>query len=216
MIIYLYVKTHNKTGLKYLGKTSNQNPHNYSGSGKIWLEHLKQHGIDFSTEILKECSSNKELTYWGRFYSELWNVVNDPIWANKIPETGGGGPLTEEAKEKLRQHRIGKSSGMLGKRNTAESNEKRSASIKGKQRPNMTEEWKNNISNGRKGKGLGPKSEEVKRKIGDGNRGKKRPNNGLTIKDSRWYNNGKENFRGTACPNGFKLGRLLSRDKRDV
>ena len=40
----LYVKTHQVTGLKYLGQTSKSDPHKYTGSGKYWLRHIKQHG----------------------------------------------------------------------------------------------------------------------------------------------------------------------------
>ena len=95
MTIYLMVKTHRKTGLKYLCKTI-QNPFTYNGSGTDWKEHLKKHGKDISTEILKECEHKEELNYWGRYYSELWNIVSgqddygNKIWANRIPETGGG------------------------------------------------------------------------------------------------------------------------------
>lgn len=89
-IYYLYIKTHNKTGFKYLGKTTSTNPHKYPGSGIDWKKHLKEHGRDYSTTILQECHSNKELAYWGRYYSELWNVAKNPEWANRIPETGGG------------------------------------------------------------------------------------------------------------------------------
>ena len=96
MTIYLYKKTHNKTGLKYLGKTTEDNPHKYTGSGTIWLKHIKEHGRDIQTEILKECTSNEELSYWGRYYSNLWNVVDSEEWANKIPETGGGEGLSSE------------------------------------------------------------------------------------------------------------------------
>ena len=49
MTIYLYVKTHSKTGLKYLGQTSSNDPRMY------WKSHLKKHGLDYTTEILKEC-----------------------------------------------------------------------------------------------------------------------------------------------------------------
>jgi len=90
MNIYLYVKTHNQTGLKYLGKTT-QDPFMYKGSGKDWTPHIKEHGYDVSTEILRECLTKEELSYWGRYYSKLWNIVEDPNWANKIPETGAGG-----------------------------------------------------------------------------------------------------------------------------
>jgi hypothetical protein len=89
MTIYLYKKTHNKTGFKYLGKTI-QDPHLYKGSGKDWLPHIKQYGYDVTTEILKECSSHDELVTWGRYYSDLWDVVKSNEWANRITETGGG------------------------------------------------------------------------------------------------------------------------------
>lgn len=42
MTIYLYLKTHNKTGLKYLGKTVSVDPHLYQGSGTIWRRHIKK------------------------------------------------------------------------------------------------------------------------------------------------------------------------------
>ena len=96
MTIYLYKKTHNKTGLQYLGKTTQQDPHKYKGSGDHWIPHIKKHGYDVTTEILKECESSEELSFWGRHYSELWNIVDSEEWANKIPETGGGGGLSSE------------------------------------------------------------------------------------------------------------------------
>ena len=44
-MFYLYLKTHNKTGLKYLGYTKND-PMKYKGSGKYWSNHIKIHGND--------------------------------------------------------------------------------------------------------------------------------------------------------------------------
>lgn len=90
MTIYLYVKTHNKTGLKYLGRTIRSDPHQYPGSGMYWRRHLKQHGVDYSTEILRECETMEEVAQWGLYYSNLWNVVESDDWANLIPETGTG------------------------------------------------------------------------------------------------------------------------------
>jgi hypothetical protein len=95
MTIYLYVKTHNKTGLKYLGKTTNSNLHSYTGSGKYWRNHLKKHGRDFTTEILKECDTNDEVKEWGLYYSQLWDVVKSNEWANLTEETGTGGKTVE-------------------------------------------------------------------------------------------------------------------------
>jgi hypothetical protein len=94
MTIYLYKKTHNVTGLQYLGKTI-RDPYKYKGSGKHWLRHLKVHGENVETVILKECLSENELATWGKHYSELWDVVNSTEWANLRPEYGDGGDTSK-------------------------------------------------------------------------------------------------------------------------
>lgn len=91
MIIYLYKKTHNQTGLKYLGQTKSKDPYKYKGSGKYWKNHINKHGYDVTTEILRECSSMKEISHWGKYYSKLWNVVLSDEWANLKPESGDHG-----------------------------------------------------------------------------------------------------------------------------
>jgi hypothetical protein len=87
---YLYLKTHNITGLKYLGKTV-QNPHEYSGSGKHWFRHLKKYGNDVSTEILAECETIEEFRIIATEYSDKLNIVESKEFANLVPETGDGG-----------------------------------------------------------------------------------------------------------------------------
>jgi hypothetical protein len=91
MTIYtLYVKTHRKTGLKYLGQTS-QDPFKYPGSGTDWIPHLEKFGNDVHTEILLQTTDKSERNQLGRYYSTLWHVVTaaddfgDKIWANRIP-----------------------------------------------------------------------------------------------------------------------------------
>jgi hypothetical protein len=91
MSIYLYVKTHNKTDLKYLGKTSSADPHKYTGSGLYWLNHLEKHGYDYRTEILLETDNKEEIKETGLFFSSLWNIVKSDEWANLKPECGDGG-----------------------------------------------------------------------------------------------------------------------------
>lgn len=115
MTIYtLYIKTHKITGLKYLGKTT-QNPFKYLGSGKDWLTHLKKYGNEHYTEIVMECQTKEEFNYWGRYYSKLWNIVNsqddygNKIWANRIPETGGGGLIGSDnpmAKQEIKDKHL--------------------------------------------------------------------------------------------------------------
>jgi hypothetical protein len=83
------------TGLKYLGKTNNDDPHTYTGSGKYWVNHIKKHGYLVSTEILKECQTPEELKQWGLYYSQLWNIVESDEWANMRPECGDGGTTSQ-------------------------------------------------------------------------------------------------------------------------
>jgi hypothetical protein len=101
MTIYLYKKTHNLTGLKYLGKTISKDPYKYTGSGVYWTNHLKKHGYDVTTEILKECQTETELASWGQHYSKLWNIVESSDWANLKEEAGPKGTWSNKSKQKL-------------------------------------------------------------------------------------------------------------------
>jgi hypothetical protein len=120
MIIYLYVKTHNITGLKYLGKTINKDPYKYPDSGTYWTRHLKVHGYDCTTEILKECTSKEEVAELGIYYSELWNIVESDDWANLIAENGDGGGH-KHTKESIEKTLATKKANGTMKTNTLES-----------------------------------------------------------------------------------------------
>lgn len=93
-MIYLYVKTHNITGLKYLGKTT-QDPYTYKGSGKRWLNHLKKHGNDVTTEIVGQFTTIEELQQISIPLSEKFNIVDSNQWANLRPESGDGGDTSQ-------------------------------------------------------------------------------------------------------------------------
>lgn len=88
---YLYVKKHNKTGLKYLGQTKAMDPCKYKGSGKYWTRHITKYGYDVNTTILLVTNNKKELSETGLFFSKLYNVVNSKQWANLKEECGDGG-----------------------------------------------------------------------------------------------------------------------------
>lgn len=116
MTIYLYVKTHNKTGLKYLGQTASKNPHQYSGSGVYWKLHLEKHGYDYTTEILKECQTKEEVKELGLYYSNLWNIAESDEWANLKVEQGYGGRQCEEIRKKIGEAGKGRTPWNKGKK----------------------------------------------------------------------------------------------------
>jgi len=156
----LYVKTHNITGLKYLGKTSAPDPHKYKGSGVYWVRHLKKHGNDHTTEILYTGTDHAELIRWGEHFSLLWDVVKSDQWANLKPESGDGGDMSMvpgwsekqaanryvrnkgefnhsvESKEKIRAAR----QHQLIPLHTAVAREKISIALRGKKKPPISEE----------------------------------------------------------------------------
>jgi hypothetical protein len=85
---YLYIKTHNKTGLKYFGKTTKNNPYKYTGSGFKWINHLKKHGNDVTTEIVGYYTNQHDCVNAAIEFSKNENIVNSDKWANLIVETG--------------------------------------------------------------------------------------------------------------------------------
>lgn len=160
MTIYtLYVKTHRKTGLKYLGQTT-KNPQKYRGSGVRWKSHIKKYGYDVNTEILKECCTKEELKEWGLHYSNLWDVVKSPFWANCTVEEGTGG-LTVDP-----ESRKGQNNPMYGK-NIPCSNERRLSILKSKNINNYTrykmaiEMLLNGMSTSEVGKSLNIKKAQI-------------------------------------------------------
>jgi len=88
MTIYLYIKTHNDTGLKYFGKTTKKDPHKYTGSGKYWKRHLKKHGSNYSTEIVATFEDESSCQEFALNFSKKHNIVDSDEWANLQEENG--------------------------------------------------------------------------------------------------------------------------------
>lgn len=88
--IHLYVKTHNKTGLKYFGKTT-QDPFVYKGSGIYWRRHLNIHGDNISTEIIGSFTDESECKRVATEFSISNNITESCDWANLRDETLTGG-----------------------------------------------------------------------------------------------------------------------------
>lgn len=137
---WLYCKIHNKTGLKYLGKTISD-PYQYTGSGVYWNNHLSKHGNDVTTVWAHLYTDQDLLTEEALFFSKVFNIVESNEWAN----------LTEEN---------GRTSGKMYER-TPDHNAKMSQSLTGRK---FTNEHKKNISISSTGCKRGPMSTESKLK----------------------------------------------------
>lgn len=89
----LMIKTHNKTGLKYLcyTRSSGDRYENYKGSGTRWREHLKKHGDDISTVLIFESEDKAAFIAEAIKCSHEFNVVESSEWANLKLEEGDGG-----------------------------------------------------------------------------------------------------------------------------
>lgn len=89
--VYLYVKEHEITKLKYFGRTF-RDPYTYIGSGKVWLEHVKEHGRKhvrtlrvWEFENLDDCSA------FATTFSRDNNIVLSVEWANLMEENAYSG-----------------------------------------------------------------------------------------------------------------------------
>jgi hypothetical protein len=165
MHIYLYVKQHQSTGLKYFGKTTCQDPFAYRGSGKYWKNHLKKHGADINTIELWGFDNQDACTRFALEFSEKHHIVESKEWANLIPENGMDGTtagikFSEEIKSKMRAARLGKPRPEnLGKKRSEETKAKMRAAKLGKK---LSEEHKVKIG----ASNIGRKhSEETKAKM---------------------------------------------------
>lgn len=120
----LMIKTHTKTGLKYLCKSSYkpgtknlQSCIDYLGSGKRWLNHLRKHGKTIKTDIIM-ISWDIDQFRRSSFDLSLWfDIVNSDEWANLTEEKGDGGLIGNGQKGKT--WKIKDTSNMRGPKNTS-------------------------------------------------------------------------------------------------
>jgi hypothetical protein len=96
LTVWLYIKQHNKTGLRYFGKRTCELKEEvliYNGSGKYWARHLEEHGNAITTLWCAPFVDRSDLIEFATFFSEFYNIVDATVdgkklWANLIPENG--------------------------------------------------------------------------------------------------------------------------------
>lgn len=156
--VTLYIKTHNKTGLKYFGKTVQEGSrfNNYRGGGMYWKRHIEKHGYDVTTEIFGVFDiGDPKLVEVALQFSEENDIVNSKKWANLMFENGmdGGskpGKITsEETKSKQSITHMGDKNPMFNREFSEEHKKKIGDGSRGR---TWSEESKKKASVAKKGK----------------------------------------------------------------
>jgi hypothetical protein len=103
--IYLYVKQHKITGIKYFGVTKKKDPFRYNGSGVRWGRHISKHGKEHIKTIEVWGFDDPDICKeFALKFSYDNDIVNSPEWANLIVEdtiiryTGGSEKHKRSAK----------------------------------------------------------------------------------------------------------------------
>lgn len=174
-MIYLYLKTHNTTGLKYLGKTV-RDPFKYKGSGSYWKHHIRKYGYDVTTEILFQTEDKEEFKEKGLYYSKLWNVVESKEFANLVYEQGEGGiagaSRPEWVRKKISKAHQGKKASketklILSEAHKGIKHSKETRKKMSKSHSNISDETRKKLSIANSGRIF---TEEHKRKISESNK----------------------------------------------
>lgn len=144
-MIYLYIKKHLNTGVKYFGMTKSRNPFKYSGSGSYWRNHLKIHGKELVETIEVYGFDDQRLcTEFALKFSKDNDIVASNEWANLVYEDGYNGNTgfkhTNQTKSKISKASKSMIRTDEHKRKISESNKNRIHS----------QQSKDNMSNGRK------------------------------------------------------------------
>lgn len=184
-MVTLYIATHNKTGLKYFGKserylTEDELQKKYHGSGSMWKKHLKEFGDDVTMQVIGTYELEKASEIALKF-SEENNIVNSDEWANLIPEdcyTGAGDAKTGLTYEEYYgEERAKEIKGKLSRVKSIEERQKISEALTGREGPNkgkkFSEETKKKMSIAASKRERSPMSMETKKKISEANKGKK-------------------------------------------
>lgn len=137
-------------GRYYIGqhKTNNLND-NYFGSSRVVKDLVKQ-GVNYNREILKYCTTQKELNYWEKYYiGDNWK--DDDLCLNDSNKCGIREIyfFSEEHRRKLSEAQKGEKNHNYGKTFSEETKIKLSEANKGKI---FSEERKKKISESLKGK----------------------------------------------------------------
>ena len=86
----LYIKACPHCGLKYFGKTVQRNIASYSGSGKRWLDHLKENNVKPIHLWNSSWYYDTSIIRFALKFSKINHIVESDEWANLMSEDGMG------------------------------------------------------------------------------------------------------------------------------
>jgi len=192
MVVHIYglFDPRDPKKIRYVGKTNHDlgfrlQGHIYEAEDGIntyknnWIRKLLRQDIQpeiILIESVKEQIWPEKERFWIKFYKkDLTNISEGGI---------GGGPMSQETKDKLRVANTGKeisketrakmSASGLGRIVSKETKERLSFAMKGKKRNPLSQETKDKIRASKIGKKMGPMPRERKEKIRKANTGQKR------------------------------------------
>lgn len=210
-MIHLYIKEHNKTGLKYFGKTT-RDPFKYQGSGKYWRRHIKKHGYDVTTKLIGSFEDEQLAEDFAISFSIENNIIDNPEWANLILENSKDGApkgrfVSVDTKKKISSSLIGRKS-PKSKYIMTETREERS------KRSREAAKGKVWVNNGKESKRVYPDSIPEGYNLGRlghfGNKDLGKLNNGSNTRGKKIFNNGERHkyFVPGEEPEGWVAGKM--------
>lgn len=84
----LMIKQHWETGVNYLCITKKDNWMGYKGSGTRWTSLIEKYPSEILTILLYTTESKEDLSVAASVYSEVFEIPNNPDFANLVPELG--------------------------------------------------------------------------------------------------------------------------------
>lgn len=219
---YIYKITNKANNKVYIGQTIRTVEERYQRhlsearhhTNRPLYDSMNHYGVDsFTVEILVEAPDEK-LNELETFYIAEYNAT-DPVFGYNL--TTGGDSFKSCLSEEAEASRVAKiAAAHLGTKQSKETVEKRVAKLKGQTR---TPEQRKRFSEGQKKRDIDTFArgftvpQERRDKISATLTGQKQSEETkLKRKESisklKWWNNGMENLRAEACPEGYVAGRI--------
>lgn len=139
---FVYQWTNKINGKKYIGSHVGSIDDAYVGSGTVFKNAIKKHGIDnFERTILFESNSQSEIREKEQYYLDLHDVVNNKNFYNVSPHSCGGWDVINKSDKRLEYNkRISEAAklrhtggnhpkGFLGKQHSKETREHLSRNV---------------------------------------------------------------------------------------